>query len=295
MRPVRLPRKGSAQETPAVGFPAGVSPSPTLRAVMWLILIAAALLVVAGLATRAVLADRDPTWERIRQTGVWRVGMDPSFPPFENLDGATQQPIGLDVDLANAIASRWGVKAEIVGVGFDELIDAVSAYRVDSAISALPVVEHRTREVSFSAPYVEAGVLLVAPRENAITKSGDLAGKRLAAEWGSAGDAQARVLQRELGGNLTLVLRESPDLALRSVLAGEADAAAVDAVSLALFDAEKDRLTTIGEPLQSEPYVIVVPAHAPKLLAAINETLVELAADGTLAAIQARWLESGRE
>ena len=91
-------------------------------------------------------------------------GYGSSFPPFENLDGVTQQPIGLDVDLANAIASRWGVKVEIVGVGFDELLDAVTAYRVDSAISALPVVEHRTREVAFSAPYVEAGVLLVAPR-----------------------------------------------------------------------------------------------------------------------------------
>ena len=253
----------------------------------------AGLLIVmaAGLATRAVLADRDPTWERIRQSGVWRVGMDPSFPPFENLDAATGQPVGLDVDLANAIASRWGVRAEIVGVGFDELLDAVTAYRVDSAISALPVVEHRTREVAFSAPYVEAGTLLVAPRENAIAKSEDLAGRRLAAEWGSAGDAQARALQRALGGNLTLVLRESPDLALQAVLDGEADAAAVDAVSLALFDAGKNRLITIGEPLQSDPYVIVVPAHAPKLLAAINATLADLAADGTLAAIQARWLE----
>jgi ABC-type amino acid transport substrate-binding protein len=57
-----------------------------------------------------------------------------------------------------------------------------------------------------------------------------------------------------------------------------------------LFAPGKHRLITVGEPLQSEPYVIVVPAHAPKLLAAINVTLAELAADGTLAAIKARWL-----
>ena len=97
-------------------------------------------------------------------------------------------------------------------------------------------------------------------------------------------------MQRAFGGNLTLVLRESPDLALQAVLAGEAEAAAVDAVSLALFDAGKDRLVTVGKPLQSDPYVIVVPVHSPKLLAAINATLADLAADGTLAAIQARWL-----
>jgi ABC-type amino acid transport substrate-binding protein len=291
MRRPRFLRKGSAQEDRAETPAAGRSPRRSWRVALGLSLAGLVIVMAAGLATRAVLADRDPTWEHIRQSGVWRVGMDPSFPPFENLDGATGQPVGLDVDLANAIASRLGVRAEIVGVGFDELLDAVTAYRVDSAISALPVVEDRTREVSFSMPYVEAGVLLVAPRETTITKSGDLAGRRLAAEWGSAGDAQARALQRELGGNLSLVLRESPDLALHAVLDGEADAAAVDAVSLALFAAGKDRLTTIGEPLQSEPYVIVVPAHAPKLLAAINQTLADLAADGTLAAIKARWLE----
>jgi ABC-type amino acid transport substrate-binding protein len=293
MRRPRFIRKGSAQEfraeTPAAGRPLRRS----WRVALGLGLAGLLIVMAAGIAARAMLADRDPTWEHIRQSGVWRVGMDPSFPPFESLDATTGQPVGLDVDLANAIAARLGVRAEIVGAGFDELLDAVTAYRVDSAISALPVVEHRTREVAFSAPYVEAGVLLVAPRENAITRSDELAGRRLAAEWGSAGDTQARALQRALGGNLTLVLRESSDLALRAVLDGEADAAAVDAVSLVLFAAGKDRLVTVGEPLQSDPYVIVVPAHAPKLLAAINATLADLATDGTLAAIQKRWLEDG--
>jgi polar amino acid transport system substrate-binding protein len=255
--------------------------------------LAALLIIAIGLAARAVFADRDPTWERIRQSGVWRVGMDPSFPPFEYLDGMTQQPVGLDVDLANAIANRWGVKTEIVAVGFDELIDAVTARRVDSAISALPVLDHRTQEVAFSAPYVEAGVLLVTRRENAITKAEDLAGRRLAVEWGGAGDAEARSLQRELDGNLALVLRESANLALLAVLTGEADAAAVDAVSLALVGAGKDELIAVGEPLHSEPYVVVMPAHAPKLLAAVDQALAALEADGTLTAIKARWLEGG--
>jgi ABC-type amino acid transport substrate-binding protein len=180
----RLFRRGSAEERSG-----GERPNfrfPTLRphAVFWLVL-TALLIAAAGLATRVVLAGRDPAWERILQNGVWRVGMDPSFPPFENLDGATQKPIGLDVDLANAIAGRLGVRIEVVTVGFDELVDVVTAHRVDSAISALPILEHRTREVSFSTPYVEAGILLVAPRENVITKPADLAGQRLAAEWGS--------------------------------------------------------------------------------------------------------------
>jgi ABC-type amino acid transport substrate-binding protein len=262
---------------------------PYLRLVGWLIL-AISFVAAAWLLTRAFLGGRDATWARIQETGVWRVGMDPSFPPFENLDGTTQRPVGLDVDLAGAIAARWGVRVEIVGLGFDELVDAVAAHRVDSALSALPVIEYRTKEVSFSTPYVEAGVLLAVPTGSSITGKADLAGRRLAAEWGSTGDAQARVLQQEFDGNLELVLRESPDAAMEAVLNGQADAVAVDAVSLALSDQGKSTLAPVGGPLLSDPYVIVSPANAPKLLAAINDALAALEADGTLPKIRARWL-----
>ena len=52
------------------------------------------------------------------------MAMDASFPPFEDLDEAGQ-PVGFDVDLAQAIAARWGVQLQIEGVGFDGLVDAV--------------------------------------------------------------------------------------------------------------------------------------------------------------------------
>jgi polar amino acid transport system substrate-binding protein len=248
------------------------------------------------LLTRAVLSGRDATWARIQEAGVWRVGMDPSFPPFEDLDPTTKRPVGFDVDLATAIAARWGVRAEIVGVGFDQLIDAVAAHRVDSALSALPIIPYRAKEVSFSAPYFEAGVVLVVPLGSTISKPADLAGRRVAAEWGSEGDAQARILQRQLGGNLTLVLRPSPDAALATVLNGEADAVVTDAVSLALFVRNGPRLIVVGEPLRRDPYVIVTPVDAPRLRKAVDEALAALAADGTLAALKERWLGiTGRE
>jgi ABC-type amino acid transport substrate-binding protein len=253
-------------------------------------LLGLAVALTAWLLIRALSGGQDATWTRIRETGVWRVGMDPSFPPFEDLDPATQQPIGFDVDLAQAIATRWGVRAEIVGVGFDQLLDAVAAHRVDSAISAHPVIPHRAQDVAFSPPYFEAGVLLAVPAGSPITGPGDLAGKRVAAEWGSEGDAQARLFQRQLNSNLTLVLRPSADAALATVLAGEADAAVVDAVSLALFNRDGAGLAAVGEPLRRDPYVIVLPVDAPQLSSAINEALTALKADGTLAAIGAKWL-----
>jgi ABC-type amino acid transport substrate-binding protein len=248
-------------------------------------------LVVIALTTVGVLwGRRDATAARIRGSGIWRVAMDPSFPPFESLDSATGRPIGLDVDLVNAIAARWGVRAEIVGVGFDELVDAVAARRVDSAVSALPVFEWRTQEVSFSAPYIQAGIVLAAPRDTTVRNPEDLAGKRIAAEWGSEGDAQARELQKRLGGELELVLRESADAAMGAVAQGEADAVATDAISLALFNRSGGNLVIVGAPLRSDPYVVVIPAGSPLLLADLNRTLEGMENDGTLATIRAKWL-----
>jgi ABC-type amino acid transport substrate-binding protein len=220
------------------------------------------------------------------------------------------------VDLARAIADRWGVRVEIVGVGFDQLVDAVTAHRIDSAISALPIVPHRAKEVAFSMPYFEAGVVLATPLGSAIRQPAEgsnerspepssraqvegrsrrrlaevLAGLRVAVEWGSEGDAQARRLQRELNGNLTLVLRPSADAALAAAFAGEAEAVITDAVSLALFNRNGRKLTAVGEPLRSDPYVIVMPVAAPRLRQAVDEALAALAADGTLGDLAARWL-----
>ncbi len=262
----------------------------------WLIgsAVGAALLVAALLLLRFEIRGRDATWAHIQQTGVWRVGMDPSFPPFENLDAATGRPVGFDVDLAQAIADSWGVRVEIVSIGFDQLVDAVDAKRIDSALSALPVFEERARDVSFSRPYFDAGLVLAAPRSAGISGPDDLAGRRVAAEWGSRGDAEARALKRRLAGGVTLVLRDSIPAALDAVLAGDADAALVDAVDLALYDRGQGRLVAVGQPVQSDPYVIIVPVDAPRLLAALDETLAALDADGVLGRLRTQWLEENR-
>ena len=265
------------------------------------VLLLAALAVMAGgmWVGRGALGARDRTWTRIRETGVWRVGMDPSFPPFENLDVTTGEPAGFDVDLARALAGQWGVRVEFVGVGFDQLLDAVAAHRVDSALSALPVAMHRTREMQFSEPYIEAGMVLALPAGSALQTTvaasrglpdTALAGLRIAAEWGSEGDALARGLQTRAAGNLKLVLRDSTEAALRAVIAGEADAAIVDAIGLALFDRGTGRLVAVDPPLRSEPYAIVVPMDTPELLRQINEGLAALQADGTVREIRQHWL-----
>jgi len=253
------------------------------------ILLAGGLVLAAAGVILFIVLGRGGTLKEIQARGTWRVGMDPSFPPFENFDVVTGGPVGLDVELAHAISEQWGIKTEIVTLGFDELLDAVASHQVDAAISAIPIQPERTEDVRFSDPYVQAGVVLAVRKGSELAGPAGLSGRRVAVEWGSQGEAAARALREDGALAFELLPRETVTLALDALAAGEADAAIVDAISLATY-AHAAELAAIGEPLVSDPYVVIVPADAPDLLKAVNDALRTLESDGTLDEIRARWL-----
>lgn len=254
---------------------------------LWALAGIVALAVLAVVLWRSVIQPRDRFWEHIQRSGVWRVAMDPSFPPFESLDAAGR-PVGFDVDLARAIAARWGVEAAFEGVGFDGLIDAVWASRVDSAVSALPYQPQFSKDVAFSRPYFEAGLVLVtAAGSHSMQSVDDLAGQRIAVEWGSEGDLQARALRRQLP-TVEILPQETAQQALQVLADGQADAALVDRVSALQFPSI-DRLRIAEQPVAGDPYVIVMPRKAPMVQQQVDEALRALQADGTLAELEQRW------
>ncbi len=256
---------------------------PALAAVAVVLLLAAFLLL-----WQTVGVARDRVWDHIQTSGQWLVGMDPSFPPFQDLDEAGQ-PVGFDVDLTRAIAAHWGVEAQIEGLGFDGLVDAVQAGRLDSAISALPYQPERTEDVAFSDAYFEAGLVLVTPTGSiGVASVDDLAGRRLAVEWGSEGDVQARLLRRRFP-DVVLLPSDTPQAALLAVAEGQADAALVDHISALQFTASDARLAISPQVVVSDPYVIVLPRKAPVLQQQVGEALQALQADGTLDALTTRW------
>lgn len=247
-----------------------------------------------GLLTR-LLFRQDQTWQAMNSRGAWRVGMDPSFPPFEFLD-ESGQPVGYDVDLARQLAAAWGLEAEIVPIGFDSLLDAMAAGRIDSVVSALPYDPRGTRDYAYSPPYFEAGVRLVVRPDSPITTPEDLAGRRVAVEWGSMGDMVGRRMQRQ-EIPLELVPYETPAEAAAALVDDPSlDALLIDQVSLREAQGQGAALVAVGPALESNPYVIAAPLLATTLQEQIATTLAQFQTDGTLADLEARWfgeLDSG--
>jgi polar amino acid transport system substrate-binding protein len=255
------------------------------RAACW-----AASLLLCGLLLCAC-QERDPSLERVRRAGVLRVGIDPSWPPFESVDPASGEIVGLDVDLARAIGQKLGVEVAFVPSGWEGLYGALFAGQFDAVISALPYDPWRTQEALYSTSYFNAGPVIVvrADQENEVTRARDLAGRTLHVEFGSEGDVQARQLRKKVG-DLTVAAHDTAEEALAAVAQDPESAAIVDAVSARLYIRAEDRLQVVGEPLYDELYVVAVPPHARLLQKAIDQALIDMRESGELNALLERWL-----
>lgn len=254
-----------------------------------LVLVLAALVLTFSPEAQTFLLRRDQTWQTMQRTGVWRVGMDPSFPPFEWLD-ATGQPTGYDVALAEQIAAEWGLRLEIVPIGFDSLVDAVQTGRIDSVVSALPLDERLTENIAYSDPYFDAGIVLAVRAGTVLTDVTALTNQRIAVEWGSMADMVGRRLQKNTPA-IQLVPFETATTAVAALLTGqEVDALLVDNVTLRMSQVAGAPIVTVGGVLERNPYAIALGRHAFELQQMVQTTLGKLQQNGTLRKLEEEWL-----
>lgn len=243
------------------------------------------LLLLIGLAA---CNSRSSSWPRIQEAGVLRVGLDPTYPPFE-VDSSGELS-GLDVDLARAIGADLGLEVAFSYFGYDGLYDALATGQIDVLLSALVVDPARTQDFAYSEPYFNAGQILLVPvEETAVAAMTDLANHRLAVELGAQSHVEALAWSHKLAG-LTVQPYSTPEEALTAVSDGRADAALMDGVNGRLLLQAHPNLRRTGEPITVEPYAFVTRIEDGDLLDQLNASLGRLQASGELAAITARWL-----
>jgi ABC-type amino acid transport substrate-binding protein len=245
---------------------------------------------LAALVALALLASctgQESTWDRVRRNGTLRVGLDPTFPPFEFNDGTSLE--GLDIDLARAIAAEKDLTTEFLFFGYDGLYDALATEQVDLLISALTPDPTRTRDFVYSDGYVDSGLVLVSLVTRPYGEVAALQGRRVAVELGAAGHVEATTWQRQVQ-DLVILTFASSDEALQALADGEADVAVVDNITYLLFDRSATDDVFSAVLITSEPYAIVVRREDEQLLAEMDDALARLRDSGRLDDILDRWL-----
>ena len=230
--------------------------------------------------------------ESIKSAGVIKIGTDASYAPNEFLaaDGKTVQ--GVDVDVFNAVAAKFGVKTEWQPADFGSIINGVNGKKYDIGISSFTINEERKKAVTMVS-YFSAGTQWATAKGNPKGVDPDNAcGKTIAVQTDTVQDTDdLPARNKKCGGNEIKVLRYGgQDQATNAVVSGKADAMLADSPVVAYaVKQSKDKLETLGDIYEAAPYGYVLPKAETDFAEAIVEALKAIEADGAYKAALEKW------
>jgi polar amino acid transport system substrate-binding protein len=237
----------------------------------------AVMMVVTGCAKKQAAEDLPPL----------RVGTEPSFQPFE-FANEKNEIVGFDMDIAKAIADKTGRKLEIVNVGFDGLVGALDAGRIDLIIAGFSIKPDRQEQVDFSEPYFDAGqIVVVRENETAINGPQDLKGKTVAVQVGTTGAGEAE--------NYTSAdkIQSFPKVneAFMNLKNNRVDAVIIDVPVAKSYIKTNPGFKLAGEVFSSEKYAVAVKKGNADLLKQVNDTLKEMQDTGKFDQMVKTWFD----
>ena len=122
--------------------------------------------------------------------GVLTMATNATFPPYEYYEG--NDIVGIDAEIAQAIADKMGLELEIQDMEFNSIITAVQSGKADFGLAGMTVTDERKQSVDFSDSYA-TGIQSVIVKEGSDIKSiDDLSGKKIGVQLATTGDIYAK-------------------------------------------------------------------------------------------------------
>ena len=231
---------------------------------------------------------------KIKSAGKIVVGVDASYPPNEFLQGG-KTVVGMDVDLFNAVAQKFGVTVEWQPAGFDTISTGVQGGKYDVGVSSFTFNDQRKQQVNMVS-YFNAGTLWATAKGNPKgVKADDACGKTVAVQKGTTqleDDIPKRQAACKAAGKpeIKLVVREKQDQATADLVGGKADAMLADSpVVLYAIKQTNGQLEQLGDIYDAAPYGYVVPKAETAFAQAITEALKSLDSEGTYKSTLQKW------
>lgn len=237
--------------------------------------------------------------DAIKKAGKISIATNAEFPPYEYR--ANGEVVGVDIDIAKAIADELGVELEIQDVDFDTVITSVKSGKASMVIAGLTVTPERAEEIDFSVSYATSTQYIIVKDNTSVNTVADLAGMKIGVQLGTTGDM---VVSDEIKGyydddgkktsdgalentGATVEQYANASLAAAALAAGKIDAVVVDKLPAELIVANYSGMKTVkflyadGSDT-AESYAIGVAKGNDSLLEVINKVLTDLKNDGKI-------------
>lgn len=215
--------------------------------------------------------------------GTLVMATNAEFPPYEFHDGG--EIVGIDVEIARAIATEMGMDFEIEDIAFDSIIPEVTSGKADFGAAGMTVTEDRKQSVDFSDPYATATQVVIVKDGSEIASVDDLAGKTIGVQLGTTGDIYAEDVE-----DVTLERYNKGFEAVQALSQDKIDAVIIDGEPAKVFVAENEGLKILDEAFTTEEYAICVKKGNTELLEGINSAIAKLKESGELQAIVDKYI-----
>lgn len=205
------------------------------------------------------------------------------FEPYEYYEG--DAIVGIDAEIAQAIAEKMGMTLKIEDMEFDSIIAAVNSGKAHIGVAGMTVTEDRLKNVDFSDSYTTATQVIIVQEGSEIAGADDLVGKKIGVQLGTTGDIFAAEIE-----DVQLEQYNKGMDAVQALANGMIDAVIIDNEPAKQFVSKAEGLTILDEEFVIEEYAIAVAKGNEELLDDINKALDAIIADGTVKGIVDKYI-----
>lgn len=252
---------------------------------------AAADTTAADAAAEDTAEDTKAAAETEAEGGQLIMATNAEFPPYEYHDSSVTGPdgsdiVGIDAEIAGAIAEKLGKELVIEDIAFDSIIPELQSGKADIGAAGMTVTEDRLLNVDFSDTYATAVQAIIVTGSSEIAGPDDLAGKKIGVQQGTTGDIYA---SDDFGDENIDRYPKGVD-AVQALVQGKVDAVIIDNEPAKVFVGDNADLKLLDTAYAEEEYAIAVKKGNTELLDQINAALKELKESGTLDEIVGKYI-----
>ena len=220
------------------------------------------------------------------EAGKLIMATNAAFPPYEYIEG--NEIVGIDAEIAGAIAEKLGLELVIDDMEFDAIIESVKGGKADIGLAGMTVTDERKESVNFTATYATGVQVVIVTEDSAITSVDDLfaegASHLIGVQRNTTGDLYSTWDLEDAG--LATVERYSKGAeAVQALITGKVDCVVIDNEPAKAFVAANEGLKILETEYILEDYAAAMNKDNTALYEAVNAALEALIADGTVQSI----------
>ena len=223
---------------------------------------------------------------KLVKPGTLSVCTNTPYKPFEYEENGTI--VGLDADIANAIASDLGVKAQLTSISFEGLDSGtgLSTGQCDIALAGIGVTDERKSKMEFTTVYFDDNLVILVPKGSSITSAADLKGVAVGAQQATSGETYAKA------NGAQVIQYEDTSLMFSALKTGQVKAVAANlsVVSEALTNDPNSFKIAYQDSKNTEEIAAAVSSNNKALLTKANATIDKLKKNGELDKMKAKWV-----